>query len=343
MSTSDRKKDHVEITSSGAADYNKSSGFEAFDFYHNALPEVDLDEIDLSTAFLGRVFPTPLFISSMTGGYTEGTRINETIARFCQTHNLPFGVGSMRAMLEDEVHLPSYAVVRDCAPDAFIAGNIGGAQLIKPWSDRWLDRMITSIRANAMIVHLNPLQELMQQEGDRHFKGIKEGIRRFVADCPVPVIVKETGAGISVTTAKILVEECGVNIIDIAGAGGTSWSKVENLRSKSLLDAEYFDEWGIPTADCLLDYFEHPIPGLTLISSGGIRSAHDVVKSLCLGAELVGMAGEVIKVIQQKGSDGLESWYLALVRHLKITCCLLGVTSINSLGMHHLRLKKSYF
>jgi len=343
LSTSDRKKDHVEITSSGAADYITTTGFEGFDFIHHALPEVNLEEIDLSTTFLGRVFPTPLFISSMTGGYADGTHINHLIARFCQSYDIPFGVGSMRAMLEDEKHIPTYAVVREVAPDAFIAGNIGGAQLINRWSEQWLDRMITSIRADAMIIHLNPLQELMQPEGDRHFKGIKEGIRRFVAECPVPVMVKETGAGISVTVAKMLVEECCVGIIDIAGAGGTSWSKVENLRTHSVSDARYFDEWGIPTAECLLGFQQHPIPGLTLISSGGIRSAHDILKSLCMGARLVGLAGEIIKIIQQKGSEGLDAWYHELIRHLKISSCLLGVSSINSLGMHHLRLKKSYF
>lgn len=333
----------MEITSSGDADYSKTSGFEAFDFNHNALPEVNLDEVDLSTTFLGRVFPTPLFISSMTGGYNEGTRINETIAHFCQRYDIPFGVGSMRAMLEDEMLTPSYAIVRDCAPDAFIAGNIGGAQLIHPWSDRWLDQMLSSVRADAMIIHLNPLQELMQPEGDRQFKGIKEGIRRFVAECPVPVIVKETGAGISYTVAKILVEECGVGVIDLAGAGGISWSKVENIRTKSSSNARYFDEWGIPTADCLFAFTQNPISGLTLISSGGIRSAHDIIKSLCMGARLVGIAGEVIKVIHNHGKEGLDEWVHDLLRHLMVTTCLLGVSSINSLSMHHLRLKKSYF
>lgn len=342
MSTADRKKDHVEITSSGEADYLKTTGFEAFEFNHHALPEVNVDEIDLSTSFFGRVFPTPLFISSMTGGYSEGIRINETIASFCQKYDIPFGVGSMRSMLEDESQIPSYAIVRECAPESFIAGNIGGAQLIKPWSDRWLDRMISSIRADAMIIHLNPLQELMQVEGDRQFKGIKEGIRRFVLECPVPVMVKETGAGISVKVAKVLVEECGVSMIDVAGAGGISWSKVENIRSKSTTNARYFDDWGIPTAQCLQAYLMEPIPGLTLMSSGGIRSAHDIVKSLCLGARIVGLAGEVIKIIQQKGSEGLDAWYHELLQIIRITLCLLGESSIRSLNMQHLRIKNSY-
>lgn len=338
MATSDRKKEHVELTASGQADYRKTNGFERYDFVHNALPEISPTEIDLSARLLGRVFGGPLFVSSMTGGYAGGKAVNESLARFCASHNLPMGVGSMRAMLEDPSLIDTFSVVRSVAPDIFIAANIGGAQLRDGVGTDLVSRLIKPIKADAIIVHLNVLQELMQPEGDRHFTGIKEGISQLVSRSPVPVIVKETGAGISGSVARILYHDCGVRVVDVAGSGGVSWSKVENLRrNDENTDSDLFNEWGLPTSHCLIDIKTQHLPGLDIIGSGGVRTAHDIIKCLCMGANMAGMAGELIKILVKDGEDGLNSWYEQLERQLRYTMCLLGSRSTADFGMHLLR------
>lgn len=338
MATSDRKKAHVDLTASGRADYIKTSGFERYDFVHNALPEISPSDVDLTANLLGRSFGSPLFVSSMTGGYTGGAAVNESLARFCAKFNLPMGVGSMRAMLEDPTLIKTFSVVRDVAPDIFIAANIGGAQLRNGIDQTLISKLIDPIKADTIIVHLNVLQELMQPEGDRHFTGIKDGIAQLVNHSPVPVIVKETGAGISGSVARVLFHECGVRVVDVAGSGGVSWSKVENLRrDDSASDAELFNEWGMPTTHCLIDIKTQHLPGMEIIGSGGIKSAHDIVKSLCMGAQMTGMAGEIIKVLTREGEEGLNGWYTQLERHLRFTMCLLGAGSLQDLGMQLLR------
>jgi isopentenyl-diphosphate delta-isomerase len=338
LATSDRKKAHVELTASGRADYVKTSGFEKYDFVHHALPEISPSDVALSATLLNRSFGSPLFVSSMTGGYAEGKAVNEILARFCQEHHLPMGVGSMRAMLEDPSLAPTFSIVRKVAPDAFIAANIGGAQLIDRVTVDFVEKLTEPIGADAVIVHLNVLQELMQPEGDRFFKGIKEGIAKLVDLSPVPVIVKETGAGISGSVARTLNHECGVRVIDVAGAGGTSWAKVENQRrTDSENDAQLFDDWGMPTSHCLIDIKTQHLPDLEIIGSGGIRNAHDIVKSLCMGASMAGMAGEIIKIVVNQGESELHQWYEQLIRHLQFTMCLLGVSGTEELGMQLLR------
>jgi len=327
----------MNISASGEAQYDISGGFDRYRFNHVALPECNLDDIDLDTVFLGRAFSAPLFVSSMTGGYTQGESINAMIARFCERNKLPFGVGSMRAMLEDEQWIPSFTIARKNAPTSFIAANIGGVQLRDGLHPSFVKKMIDVIDANAIIVHLNPLQELMQPEGDRHFKGIKDAISALVETAPIPVIVKETGAGISGTVARELYHHCGVRVIDVAGAGGTSWAKVENLRRKDKerhSDAHLFDNWGIPTVDCLTDIKAQHLSDLELISSGGVKNAHDVLKSICMGATIGAMAAVVIKELLENGEEGLQRWFDELIRHLKTTMCLLGITSTKECGMH---------
>lgn len=337
MSTSDRKSDHVRISVSGNASYSFSAGFDRYRFNHVALPECDLDEVNTDVFFLGHSFSSPLFISSMTGGYTDGEAINAIVARFCERNQLPFGLGSMRAMMEDEKWIPSFTIARKNAPSSFIAANIGAVQLRDGIHESFVKKLINVIDANALIVHLNPLQELMQPEGDRRFSGVKDAICSLVERSPVPVIIKETGAGISGTVARSLYHDCGVRVIDVAGAGGTSWAKVENLRradKDAASDAELFNDWGIPTADCLMDIHAQHLPQLELISSGGIRTAHDIIKSLCMGSHITGMAAEVIKVIHASGEQGLQEWFDRLQHQLRMTMCLLGVKNVNECGMH---------
>ncbi|MDZ7680311.1 MAG: type 2 isopentenyl-diphosphate Delta-isomerase [Fodinibius sp.] len=339
MSIKQRKRDHVELTTSGQMDYQFSTGFEDYTLIHNALPEVDVSEVSTEAKLLGRTFSFPLFISSMTGGYTDAGAVNSIIAEFCETNNLPFGVGSQRIMLEDKSAVSSFSVVREKAPTAFIAANIGGAQLVGGLAKDDLDLLITAIQADAVIVHLNPLQELMQPEGDRKFNGIEEGIAQLCADSDLPVIVKETGAGISGEVARRLLE-AGVDVIDIAGAGGTSWAKVENERSSNQDPDHDFDNWGLPTLACLrevqalkTDY------DFQLIASGGIRSSEHIAKSICLGADYAASAQPVIKAVVNNGLRGLQQLYDRWQRQLVVIMTLLGCERLSDLGPEHLKLR----
>jgi len=337
MSIQKRKKDHVELTVNEDVFYKKTTGFEQYDFVHNALPEIETESVDLSGKLLGRSFSMPFFVSSMTGGYADGESVNAKLASFCEKMNLPLGVGSQRAMIENPEETPSFSVARKHAPNAFIAANIGGAQLIGGLPENVVTRMIDSIEADAVIVHLNPLQELMQPEGDRNFKGIEEGIYRLTETSEVPVIVKETGAGLSADVAKRLLR-AGVAVIDTAGAGGTSWAKVENLRQKDGTALNHFNDWGIPTAVCIKNIqvlrseFE-----FELIASGGIRDAFDLVKALALGADFAAAAQPVIKSLMNKGEKGLETWYHQLILDCRVILTLLGCSSFGDLKSSHLR------
>ncbi len=333
----DRKKDHVELTVTDGTQYHQSAGFERYRFIHNALPEVNSEEVSTEAELLGESFSFPLFISSMTGGYAEAGPVNAIIAEFCEAEDLPFGVGSQRAMLEDDSLTDTFSVVREKAPNAFICSNIGGVQLIGGLGTKRLTRLIDSVKADAIIVHLNPLQELMQPEGDRDFKGVLEGIEQLVKDTELPVIVKETGAGISEHTARRLLN-AGVEVIDVAGAGGTSWAKVENFRSANSNANHRFDEWGIPTVECI-----HQLSKLEwersfeIIASGGIRSSFDIAKSLCLGAHFTATAQPVIKAIKKDGYDGLESLFNQWKQDLSTIMVLLGCTSVRELNGSHIQ------
>jgi len=331
-----RKKDHVELTVTEGTQYSQSSGFDNFYFNHNALPEVNLKDVSTEAYLLNRKFSFPLFISSMTGGYADAGPVNAIIAEFCELNNLPFGVGSQRAMLENKALIKTFSIVREKAPNAFICANIGGVQLVDGFSKENIKLLCSSIEADAIIVHLNPLQELMQPEGDRNFKGVIEGIERIVNNTEIPVIVKETGAGISKYVAKRLLN-AGVEVLDIAGAGGTSWAKVENYRSSNINPNHSFDNWGIPTVECLKQIstlqWER---SFELIASGGIRSAHDIAKSLCLGATFTASAQPIIKMISDQGINGVQQLFDQWKQELRIILTLLGCSSISELNSSHL-------
>ncbi|HYW34448.1 MAG TPA: type 2 isopentenyl-diphosphate Delta-isomerase [Balneolaceae bacterium] len=334
-----RKKDHVDLTVGGDMNYKRDTGFAHYDFVHNALPEVDIDKVSTEASFLGRTYSFPLFISSMTGGYIDGTAVNAVLAEFCEAYNLPFGVGSQRVMLEDESTIESFSIVREKAPTAFIASNIGGAQLIDGLSKENRELLVQSIRADAIIVHLNPLQELMQPEGDRNFKGIEDGIRQLKEESNLPIFVKETGAGISGAVAERLLQN-NVDVIDIAGAGGTSWSKVENRRPSNQNPDTMFDEWGIPTAEALEQVVQLKNEyEFSVIASGGIRSSFDIAKAFCLGADFCAAAGPIIKAVDQGGYEGLESLVQRWKRQLKIIMTLLGCNCLDDLIPGHVRMK----
>lgn len=314
--------------------YDISGGFDGFVLRHNALPELDLDEVNSSVEFLGRYFSAPLFISSMTGGFAGSEHINATIARVCEKLNLPFGVGSQRSMLLNREEEVSFKIARENAPTAFIAANIGGVQLISDFGITDVKRAIDVIEANALIIHLNPLQELVQIGGDRNFRGILPAISNLVHQLDIPVIVKETGAGISGAVAHKLFE-VGVSCVDVAGAGGTSWSKVERLRNENN-NLKIFDNWGIPTAFCIEEVSKVKPQGKFLIGSGGIYSAVDMVKAMALGADLVALARPVIQQIHKGGESALHVYLAEMISDIAKACLLLGCSSPKELSTKHL-------
>lgn len=329
---SDRKRDHVDLTLNKPVEYQNSAGFERVHFRHHALPEIDFHSIKTAGSLFGKSYSLPLFISSMTGGYDEATRWNTQIAEFCEANQLPFGVGSQRAMLEQEELKESFSVVRKVAPNTSIFSNIGGVQLIGGLSVKSMNLLIDTIEADGVIVHLNPLQEIIQTEGDRNFKGVLKGIKQLVQDSPVPVIVKETGAGISGDVAQILLE-IGVKGIDVAGSGGTSWSKVEDFRNQSTKNPEFLLEWGIPTTQCLKEISPFKsFQTFTLIASGGIRSVDHMLKAICLGADLVAMAAPIIKILVQSGPEALQFEFESWKDQFKKGMLLLGAEDLQQLG-----------
>lgn len=288
LGTEQRKNDHIRICMEKDVQFRKTAGFEKFSFpKHNALPEMKLDDVKLDTVFLGRKFRVPLFIEAMTGGTPEAGKINRNLAQAAQELGIGMGLGSQRAMIERPELANTYKV-RDVAPDIFLAGNIGAVQL-HGVSVKQVREALDDVEADALAVHLNPAQEIAQKEGDRNFTGLLGKIEELCGDVGYPVIAKEVGCGISGEVARRL-ESAGVKAIDVAGAGGTSWVKVDGLRGEKeeMEFAETFGEWGIPTAQCLLEC--RTTVKIPLIASGGIRNGLDVAKAIAMGASIAGMA-----------------------------------------------------
>lgn len=322
--TESRKKDHVDLVVKTGAQYEKTTGLERFEFMHNALPEISLDSVDLSKDFLGKRLKWPILITGMTGGYKDALAINTAIAQNAEKYGLAFGVGSQRAMVE-KPDLASTYNVRRVAPGVPLISNIGAFQLKKYPIDA-IESIVSKIEADALAVHLNALQEVVQPEGDTDFSNVLDAISRTCERLPVPVIAKETGAGISQDTA-IRLKEAGVKFIDIAGAGGTSWSRVEYLRKGSVPG---FEEWGIPTAESLIQCRGI----LPVIASGGIRTGIEGAKTITLGADICGLAYPFIKAY--KGGR-LEEYTETFINQMKITAYLTGCRTIADLRKAKMR------
>jgi isopentenyl-diphosphate delta-isomerase len=322
--TESRKKDHVELVLRKKAQYRKTTGFENIEFIHNALPEISLEDVDLSVDFLGKRLSYPIMITAMTGGYKDAKKINRDIAKAAQEHGLAFGVGSQRAMIEDPPLAGTFRV-RDVAPDISLLANIGAFQL-KRYSSEQIESLVSSIEADALAVHLNPLQEVVQPEGDTDFTGVLDAIRKTCENLDVPVVVKETGAGITQTVAEQL-RDAGVSYLDVAGAGGTSWSKVEYLRAGPVPG---FDNWGIPTSECIM-LCRGVLP---LIASGGIRHGVDGAKAIALGAELAGAAFPFLEAWKNKRLDGYIETFK---QQMRISAFLTG--SKSHADLRHTKLK----
>lgn len=341
--TSSRKQQHVEIVvSKNVAFRGKSSGFERWDLVHNALPELDLEEVDASTELLGKRLRLPLLITGMTGGYAGAEKINRSLARLCAERGLAMGVGSQRQALEDTRFRRTYSVVREEAPDIVVIGNIGAAEVAHLSDVTPLRKQVDLIKADALAVHLNPVQEFLQPEGTPRFAGVLNGIERLVHDLGVPVVVKEIGAGISAAVLRRLLD-VGVRIVDVAGAGGTSWAGVEVLRRT---EAErdplaVFWDWGIPTVDAIRQCaaVRSNDRKFTLIASGGIQNGVDMAKAIALGADLAGAARPFITALKKGGSAGLNRLVDGWERQFHGAMFLTGSRTVTDLQQQTLMLR----
>lgn len=290
QATERRKAEHLRVTLEEEVASGLTSGFERYRFVHQSLPELDLPAIDTAADFLGARLRLPLLISSMTGGTAEATAINRTLAVAAQAAGIALGVGSQRGGIENPALAATFRV-RDVAPDVFLCANLGAVQLNRGYGVEECRRAVEMIGANALILHLNAMQEALQPEGDHEWAGLLARIEAVCRALDVPVIAKEVGWGIAPDTARRLAA-AGVAAIDVAGAGGTSWSQVEMHRARTPLAARvaaHFADWGIPTAECVATV-SHALPHLPLIASGGLRTGIDVAKAVALGAHLCGLA-----------------------------------------------------
>ncbi|HIK26957.1 MAG: type 2 isopentenyl-diphosphate Delta-isomerase [Oscillatoriaceae bacterium SKW80] len=289
--TQNRKAEHLRVCLEEDVQFRQTTtGLERYRFIHCCLPELDFAEIDITTTFLGKPMGAPLLISSMTGGTEEAKKINYRLAEVAQQYKLAMGVGSQRVAVENPEVADTFAV-RKLAPDILLFANLGAVQLNYAYGIEQCQRAIDTLQADALILHLNPLQECVQTNGNKNFRGLLDKIAKLCRVLPVPVIVKEVGNGISAAMAKKLIE-AGVSAIDVAGAGGTSWAKVEGERAKDARQrrlGKTFADWGLPTAECIT-LVRAVAPNIPLIASGGLRDGIDVAKAIALGADIAGLA-----------------------------------------------------
>ena len=289
-----RKKDHIAINLNQDVNSAITSGLEKYHLLHCALPELDLAEVDASSIFFEKKLAYPILISSMTGGTKEAESINRNLAVCAQFFKFSMGIGSQRAGLENDASMKSFKV-RQYAPDILLFANLGAVQLNYSYTIEHCKKVVDAIGADALILHLNPLQEALMEDGDTNFRGLLNKIESVVKNIPVPVVIKEVGWGISVEVAMKLVN-IGVRGLDVAGAGGTSWSEVEKHRtsSETLKEiASAFKDWGIPTADSIVN-IRQEFRDLPLIASGGLKNGIDIAKCIALGANLGGMARQFL-------------------------------------------------
>lgn len=294
--TEKRKEEHVKRAFDPFASYTKTTLFEFVEFIPHSLPDLNYEDISLKIKAFNTTFEAPIYISGMTGGFKGGERINKALAKACESEGIPFGVGSQRAMIENPALTETYDVKSE-APGVFLIGNIGAYQLKQYRPEKILDAA-DKIKADAVAVHINPLQEMIQPEGDKDWKGVREALERFVEASHLPVIIKEVGAGISPELAREL-KAMGIEWVDIAGSGGTSWSRIEYLRGGW---PKGFEDWGIETALALIEVAE--IPGLNVLASGGIRSGIDGAKAISLGAKMFGAAKPFLEAYQEGVKKG---------------------------------------
>lgn len=315
----------------GKGRHGLASGFDDWRFVHEALPDLDYGSIDLGCDFLGRRLQAPLLISAMTGGPERAEAINARLAEAAQHLGIALAVGSQRTAIEGGAAGGLDRALRNRAPDTPILANIGAAQLTQGFGVDEARRAVDMIGADALVVHLNPLQEACQPEGDRDWWGVGAALQALIRALEVPVIIKETGAGISAVTAQRLIA-MGAGGIDVAGAGGSNWALIEGERSTNPLDrahAAAFASWGIPTARAIAEA-RNALPEALIIGSGGVRDGVDVAKAIRLGADVVGMAAGVLPAATQS-TEAVVAHFQTTIRQLKTSCFCTNAANIAAL------------
>jgi isopentenyl-diphosphate delta-isomerase len=332
--TRKRKADHIKICLEEKAQARKATtGFEDIRFVHKALPEIDKQKIDLTTCILGHKFSAPIIVGAMTGGTTKAEKINSNIAEAVEKLGLGMGVGSQRAALENTKLAKTFAIARKKAPNAFLIANIGGVQLVHGYGLKEVKKAVEMIDADAVAIHLNALQEVVQPEGQTNFAGVLEKIGEIARELDVPVIVKETGCGISADEAKKL-ESAGIEAIDIGGLGGTSFAAVEYYRTEEDLTSlehflgEVFWDWGIPTAASLGETVQSV--RIPVIASGGLRDGSDAAKAMAFGASLISLSQPILEAANK---DALETKNLLwlIIEELRNAMFLVGAQNVEQL------------
>ena len=326
-----RKSEHLRVCIEEDVEFQQlTSGLEKYRFTHCCLPELDRSDIELGTTFLGKSLKAPILISSMTGGTELAHLVNTRLATVAQRYGLAMGVGSQRIALEQPELAPTFAV-RSLAPDILLLANLGAVQLNYGCGLEDCLKLVELLEADALILHLNPLQEWVQSGGDSNFKGLLAKIQQICAQLPVPVIAKEVGNGISSMMAQRLIE-AGVAAIDVAGAGGTSWAKVESQRAKDPKQrhlGQVFADWGLPTAECItaIRTLNSTIP---LIASGGLKNGLDLAKSIALGADLGGLARPFL-VAAIESEAAVDELVKFLIAELEIVLFCTGNPNLSAL------------
>jgi isopentenyl-diphosphate delta-isomerase len=332
--TEDRKQEHIRICLEREIESIIPAGFNDITLIHNAVPEINLEEVNLQCTFLGHKLLAPIMVTAMTGGHEEAVPINRHIAQAVETLGLAMGVGSQRAAIEDPALAPSFSITRENAPTAFLIGNIGAPQLSLGYDVKEAEIAINMLKANALAIHFNAAQEAIQPEGEAHFSGVLQALRRLTKSLSIPIIAKETGAGLNPDNADDLVK-AGVKALDVAGLGGTSWPAVEVERAKAE-DAmkatlgRWFTDWGIPTAIATYEITQK-IPSIPVIASGGIRTGVDIAKAIALGADIGGVALPVLSsaILDAKA---VQVYLETLIQGLKATMFLVGANTLEDLA-----------
>ena len=329
----ERKTDHIRINLEEDVSSGMTSGLERYHFTHEALPEMALTDVDLGLTLFKKHLRAPILISSMTGGTEEAGRINQRLAEAAQETGIAMGVGSQRAAIEDSKQVATFKICRDVAPDALLFANIGAVQLNYGYGIDECRRAVDMLAADALILHLNPLQEAVQAGGDTNFAGLAKKIEEVCKRLEVPVIAKEVGWGISERTAKLLAK-CGVGVIDVAGAGGTSWSQVEMHRAPDEFTRELaatYINWGINTADSILNV-KRAAPKMIIFASGGLKNGLDIAKSIALGATLGGMATPFLRNAMISTEKTIEMVDL-IKSQLEVTLFSSGISDLTQLNL----------